>query len=65
MRVVLYDNVVKYTDNETHKNYLVNPEFGEIFEVNQTAKIIFDCIKDGIPMEDIVKKLCDCFLDVT
>lgn len=65
MIIVLDENVVEYTDDETMKEYLVNPKFGEILEMNESAKMIISYVKKEYSIDDIILKMKENFVDVT
>lgn len=65
MKFMLDKNVVEYTDEETKKKYLVNPQHNEILEVNDTAEIILNYVKMQYEVDKIVSLMKEKFEDVS
>lgn len=60
----LSENIVNYTDQEKAIDYLIDTSKGKIFQLNETAKIIVNEIKDGKNEKEIVDKIILEFEDV-
>lgn len=58
----LADEVMIYKDEDTSIEYIVNPQRGNIFELNDTARMIIHGIEAGddiIDISDKIKKECN------
>ncbi len=65
MKLMMDENVIEYTDEETNKKYLVNPQYNEILEMNETAEIVLGYVKKQYDIEKIISEMMEKFEDVS
>ncbi|MTK10024.1 MAG: PqqD family protein [Hungatella sp.] len=62
-KYILCEDVMKYLDEDTKVEYIVNVQKGTIFQLNDTAKLILQNIEDEPTFESIFSKLSTTFPD--
>lgn len=54
MKWKLVESVTTYKDEDTGNEYVINPNTGKIFEINETAKLIIESIIDEKTENEII-----------
>ena len=62
-KYILCEDVMKYLDEDTKVEYIVNVQKGTIFQLNDTAKLILQNLEDEPTFDKIFSKLSTTFPD--
>lgn len=55
MKWKLAEGVMTYKDDDTGNEYVINPNTGKIFEINETAKVILEGIAGEKTQNEIIE----------